>query len=594
MKSSSFSIRSNRYIFYLSCLIFALLFGNLVRLQAFKGDYYYRLSESNRIRIIPKKAPRGKILDRRGKVLVGNRPTYNVSLIPFEFKKNKEIVARLEKLLDIDEEKIDKALEKGGLTRYSPVPIKRQVDFNTVSILQENILDYPGVIYQVDPVRTYPWHSHAAHAIGYIGEINVPELRELYTQGYKAGDLIGKLGIEKAYDRYLRGRDGAEYLEVRVTGEVVGPVEDRPNIPAIPGADIVTTLDLDLQAYAETLMTGINAGVFIAMDPRNGEVYSMVSRPSFDLDLFTRTITDSIWLLLNDTERHPLLNRCTQGTYPPASTFKIVTALGAIDEGIANANTRLEPCKGSLWYGDRWFNCWKRSGHGNINLIEAIEQSCDVYFYQLALYLGLDKWAELSKKSGFGQKTQIDIPPEATGFIPDREYYNERYGGRSGWGYGVLLNLCIGQGEILTTPLQVAQYYCALANGGKIYAPRLVKEIRPPMDRPLKVEPRQIGTLPASPQALEIVHQGLVDAVNAPLATGAWAKLPDITVAGKTGTAQNPHGEDHAWFVCYAPAENPRLVVLILIEQGGSGGAWAHLARDYVWYFFNIWEPRAS
>ncbi len=592
MKSKRFSIRSNRYIFYLFCCIFTLLFANLIHLQAFKGEYYYRLSESNRIRIVPKKAPRGKILDRRGKTLVGNRPTYTVSLIPFEFRKTPEIMTRLDNLLGVKEEDIDKALEKGGLTRYSPVPVKRQVDFETVSILQEHILDYPGVIYQVDPVRTYPWRSHAAHAIGYIGEINVPELRALYTQGYKAGDLIGKLGIEKAYDWYLRGRDGAEYLEVRVTGEVVGPVENRPNIPSTPGADIVTTIDLDLQAYAETLMTWVDAGVFIAMDPRNGEIYSIVSRPSFDLGIFTKPISDSLWELLNDMQTHPLLNRCTQGTYPPASTFKFVTVIGAVDEGIANANTRLEPCHGSIWYGDRWFNCWKRKGHGDIDLIQAIAQSCDVYFYQLVLYLGLDKWSEIAKESGFGKKTQIDIPPEATGFIPDREYFNERFGGRSGWGNGVLLNLCIGQGEVLTTPIQIIQYFCAIANGGTIYAPRVVREIRPPMDRPLIIEPRQTGKLPASHEALRIAHEGMVETVNGPLGTGAWAKLQDITIAGKTGTAQNPHGEDHAWFVCYAPAENPRVAVLLLIEQGGSGGAWAHLPRDFVWYFFNIYEPR--
>lgn len=593
MKSSRFGIKSNRYIFYTLSVVLLLLFGNIAYLQAVKGEYYYRLSESNRIRIVPKKAPRGRIIDRRGKVLVDNRPTYTISLIPFEFRKSKEILTRLEKLLGITEEQIDKAMEKGGITRYSPVPIARQIDFETVSIMQEHLLDYPGVIYQIDPARVYPWKSHAAHAIGYIGEINVPELRALYTKGYKAGDFVGKLGIEKAYDWFLRGRDGAEYLEVRVTGEVVGPVEGRSNIPTIPGADIVTSIDLGLQAYAETLMAGIDRGVFIAMDPTNGEIYAMVSRPSFDLELFTRTITDSIWRLLNDTEIHPLLNRCTQGTYPPASTYKLVTAMGAVDEGIANANTRLEACHGSIYYGDRWFRCWNRGGHGNINLIEAIAQSCDVYFYQLALYLGIDRWSELSKESGFGRKTEIDIPPEATGFVPDREYFNRRFGGRSGWGGGVQLNLTIGQGELLVTPIQIAQYYCAIANGGTIYSPKVVKEIRPPMDRPLIVEPKITGRLPASREALRIAHKGLIEAVNGPLATGAWAQLPDVVVAGKTGTAQNPHGHDHAWFVGYAPAENPRVVVLILVEQGFSGGAWAYLARDFLWYYFNIYEPRA-
>ncbi len=593
MKTQRFSIRSNRYMFFSMGVLFFLLSANLFRLQVLEGDYYYRLSETNRIRIIPKHASRGKIFDRNDKVLVDNKPTYRISVLPFEFSPTPEVMGRLERLLGVTEKDIERALKRGGVVPYAPVPIKRQVDFVTVSVLEEHLLDYPGVIYEIEPIRIYPWQSLAAHTIGYIGEISIPELRALYTEGYKAGDLLGKQGIEKSYDKYLRGRDGADYLEVRVTGEVVGAMKDRPRIPAIPGADIVTTIDFNLQACAETLMTRVNAGVIIAMDPRSGEVLAIVSRPGFNLQLFTDTITDSIWQLLNDPETHPLLNRATQGTYPPASVFKLVTALGAIDEGVANASTHLEPCRGAIWYGDRWFNCWKRRGHGDINLIQAIAQSCDVYFYQLALHLGLEKWIELAKSSGFGKRTGIDITPEASGFVPTRDYFSRRYG-RRGWGAGVLLNLCIGQGEVLVTPIQMAQYICAIANGGTIYRPKLVREIRPAMDRPLMVKNEIVGRIPASGEALKIVKDAMVKTVNEPLGTGVWAQLPNVTVAGKTGTAQNPHGEDHAWFACFAPAEDPRIVVIVLVEQGGSGGSWAPLARDFLWYYFNIWEPRAS
>ena len=591
MKSRRFSIKSNRVIFGTIILSFLVLSGNLFKLQIVRGKYYFRLSEKNRIRIVPKRAPRGKILDRNGRVLVDNRPTYTISVLPFEFESTPEVMARLENLLDITAEEIDKKIKKGGLTPYSPIPIERNVSFDLVSELQEHILDYPGVIYEVEPQRTYPLHSHAAHALGYIGEISAPELRKLYREGYKAGDLIGKLGIEKSYDRYLRGKDGADYLEVRVTGEIVGPVEGKENIPAVPGADIVSTIDVDLQAYAESLMANVEAGIFIAMDPRSGEILSMVSRPSFDLELFTRTITDSVWKLLTNPETHPLLNRSTQGTYPPASIFKLVTALGAVDEGIANENTHLQPCRGRIWYGDRWFNCWNRSGHGDIDFIQAIAQSCDVYFYQLALHLGLDRWSELSKASGFGKPTGIDIPSEASGFIPDRDYFTKRYG-RRGWGAGVALNLCIGQGEVLVTPIQIVQYISAIANGGTVYRPKLVRKIQPPIERPLIVEDEISSHLPASGVALSTIKKGMVQAVNGPLATGAWARLPNIVVAGKTGTAQNPHGDDHAWFTCFAPADSPRLTIIILVENGGSGGAWAILARDFMQYYFNVYEPR--
>ncbi|MCK5832838.1 penicillin-binding protein 2 [bacterium] len=565
----------------------------LFNLQVIKGEYYYRLSEQNRIRIVPKRAARGKILDRNGKILVDNRPTYTISVLPFEFVSNPEVMSRLEKLLDISSESIIKKIDKGGISLYAPIPIKRKVNFADVSKLQEHLLDYPGVIYEVEPQRVYPWHSHAAHVLGYIGEISAPELRKLYKDNYKAGDFLGKLGIEKSYDSFLRGRDGAEFIEVRVTGEVVGPVKGKSNIPAISGADIISTLDLGLQAYAETLMANVQTGVFIAMDPRNGEILAMVSRPSFDLELFTETITDSIWELLNDRETHPLLNRSIQGTYPPASIFKLVTAMGAVDEGIANANTHLQACHGRIWYGDRWFHCWNRRGHGDINLVEAISQSCDVYFYQLSLHLGLNNWSELSKSSGFGKPTGIDISPEASGFVPTRDYFTERYG-RRGWGTGVVLNLCIGQGEILVTPIQIAQYMSAIANGGVVYRPKLVKEIRPPMERPLIVENETNGRLPASGVAIKIAKEGMFRAINAPLGTGAWAQLPNINVAGKTGTAQNPHGEDHAWFTCYAPAEAPRLVIVTLVEHGGSGGAWAPLARDFMLNYFNIYEARIN
>ncbi len=593
MKSRQFSIRPIRVLSVALSVAFLILISAVFNLQIISGEYYYRLSENNRIRIVPKRAPRGRILDRKGKVLVDNRPTYTISILPFEFTKKPEVISRLVDLLSITPEEIDKQLQRGGITPYAPVPIKRKVDFTTVSELQEHLLDYPGVIYEVEPQRVYPWRSHAAHAIGYIGEISAPELRDLYRLNYKAGDFIGKLGIEKSYDTWLRGKDGAEFFEVRVTGEVVGPVQGRPNIQAISGADIISTIDLELQALAETLMANVESGVFIAMDPRNGEVLSMVSRPSFDLELFTKTITDSIWDLLNCRETHPLLNRAIQGTYPPASIFKLVTAMGAVDEGIANEKTHLQACHGSIWYGDRWFNCWNRQGHGDINLIQAIEQSCDVYFYQLSLHLGLDKWSELASASGFGKPTGIDISPEAVGFVPSRQYFANRYG-RGGWGHGVVMNLCIGQGEILVTPIQMAQYICSIANGGTIYKPKLVKEIRPPMGRPLIVENEKNGQLPASAVAMRIVRDGMVQVVNGPKGTGVWAQLPDVKVAGKTGTAQNPHGLDHAWFVAYAPAESPRIVVLTLIEHGISGGAWAPLARDYIWYFMNIYEPRLN
>ncbi len=575
-------------------IVFLLLLLRLGYLQIFRSKYYYTLSEHNRIRVLPTPSARGRIMDRNGMILVDNSPTYTVSIMPFEFPADSGLVEKLANLIDVSPDYIWKQYMKTKDIQYLPVKIKKRVDFQKINEIEEKSSEYPGVVYQVEPVRSYPFGKIAPHILGYVGEVSAAELRERYQEGIKAGDMVGKQGVERYFDNILRGKNGASFLEVRSNGEVVGPVKEYKDISPKNGADLILTIDMNMQKYLKFLSRWIPKGTIIAMNPRNGEILAAVSKPDFDQTIFSNPINDTTWAKLNNPETHPMLCRWYQGTYPPASPMKIMSAAAAVDENIASAYSHMEyPCLGAMQYGDRWFFCWHRSGHGYLDLLEAIAQSCDIYFYQVGARLGLDTWSDYAKKCFFGQPTGIELPHEAAGLVPDRNYYNNRYG-RRGWGAGVALNLVIGQGELLTTPLQMAQFFAAIANGGTVWKPRIIKEIRPPLRYPRVFPPVERGKLPFSSEAIKTVVDGMIRTCNEKWATGYGAHMDDVVVAGKTGTAQNPHGADHAWFISFAPADNPEIVLVILVEAGGSGGAWTWLAKMFYDYYFHIWKFEES
>ncbi len=581
--------------FFFTLLVFLVLVSRLFWLQIVKDDFYKKLSASNRIRIVKKMAARGLVRDRNGNVLVGNRPSYSISALPFEFKPLPELVSRISELTGKSEDEILEKYEKpkGRQSQYTPIRLVSDVPMSQVAYLEEHSEDFPGITKEIEPVRDYMGGSTAPHTTGYTGQVDIAELRAREGENIKSGDIVGKSGIEKQYDSFLRGEDGVHYIEVKVNGEVVGAARDFEDIPAVSGADLYLSIDKALQQCADSLMEMvpyIHKGCFIAMDPRNGDILAMVSKPDFDLDIFTRPISDSTWAELNDYEMNPLLNRSIQGTYPPASGLKLVATSIAVDKGYVNRETTMPtPCKGHIYYGDRYYNCWYKKGHGNVSLMEAVAYSCDVYFYQLGLRLGIDDWSYYTKLSGFGQKTGIDLPSEASGFVPDREYFTERYG-RMGWGYGVILNLVIGQGETLVTPLQLLAFFAAMSRGGAIYRPRVVSKIAPPLGRSIVLKPHSTGRLPFSEDAIQTGVDACIMTVNDPDKTGAGAYMEDVLVAGKTGSGQNPHGPTHAWFVTFAPADNPRVCTLTLVENGGSGGHYAFMHRMFYDYFFNYWE----
>ena len=581
--------------FFITLFALAIIISRLFWLQIIQEEFYGTLSAKNRVRIVKKMAARGLIRDRNGNVLVGNSPSYSLSALPFEFKPLPEVISRISKLTGKTENEILEKYENpvGRLSHYTPIRLVSDVSISQIAYLEEHSEDFPGITKEIEPVRDYFGLSIAPHLTGYTGQVDVKELRSQVGKNLKPGDMIGKSGVERQYDNFLRGEDGVHYIEVKVTGEVVGPANDFEDIHATSGADIYLSIDKALQHCADSLMDllpYIKKGCFIAMDPRNGDILAMTSRPDFDLEIFTKPISDSTWADLNEFGQNPLINRCIQGTYPPASGLKLIGTSIAIDKGYVTRQTKMiTPCQGRIFYGDRYFRCWYHKGHGDVNLLDALAYSCDVYYYQLGLRVGIDDWAYFTKLSGFGQKTGIDLPSEASGFVPNREYFTEKYG-RMGWGYGVILNLIIGQGETLSTPLQLLSYFAAVGSGGAMYRPRVVSKITPPLGRSIVLKPHSIGRLPFSEDAISTSVEACVKTVNEPDKTGYGAYMEDIVVAGKTGTAQNPHGLTHAWFTSFAPADNPRVALLILVENGGSGGHYAFLHRLFYDYYFNYWE----
>jgi penicillin-binding protein 2 len=576
----------------ISILVLSL---RLFFLQVIKASYYKLISEENRIHAVPLPAPRGTIKDRNGKIITFNRPSYTIFLIPYEAKDLDLLSRRLAPILNMDLSWLKEKLKANWSKKYERIKLKKEVDFKTICVIEEQNQDLPGVIYQVEQTRSYPEGSWAGHVLGYVKELSKEELSgdlvspaksadstkptslDLGLPGkssYRMGGSIGREGVEKQYDDLLRGKDGMTFLEVTASGKILGPLEDRePDLPT-KGTDMKLTIDLDLQAEAESALATYESGAVVALDPQNGEILTLVSKPGFDANLLSGALSPEEWKEISQNPLHPLLSRTIQATYPPGSTIKLLTAGAALESRTANRNTYLSPCFGSYLFGTRSFHCWKPEGHGSLNLMNAIIQSCDVYFYQLGLRVGLERWSRYAKLCGFGEKTGVDLPQEAKGFIPSPEYYNKKFG-KGEWVKNLVINLAIGQGEVLVTPLQLACFYGGLATDGTIYRPHILKEITTTDGRVITTQSEVLRRLPFSASTLELLKEAMIGVVNEGYGTGSLARISDITVAGKTGTAQNPFGEAHAWFVGYAPAENPKIVVVVLVENAGHGGTFA-------------------
>ncbi|MEO0068556.1 MAG: penicillin-binding protein 2 [candidate division WOR-3 bacterium] len=542
--------------------LFALLFLRLGYLQVLRGVRYARLSDRNRIRRIVLPAPRGKIFDRNGVLLADTRPSWTVAVIPTE--TNDSALTLLSTILNQPVEDIKRRLEPIAAFP-APVNICRDVPLKTVAQIEENNFRLPGVLVRVDPVRNYPYRNLYAHSIGYLGEITEEELSR--DTSYRRLDYIGKTGIEAKYERYLRGRDGFEFVEVDVRGREIGPLLEKRPEPPIPGKDIHLTIDHRLQSLAYELTAKYERAAVVGILVKTGEVLCLVSRPDFDPNIFLSPLNAARWESLVFNPSKPFFNRAISSGYPPGSTFKPLVALLAQELGLVTPQTTLLPCSGVFRYGNRDFKCWSR--HGRLNLLGAIEQSCNTYFYQLGMRIRVDTLASFCERFGLGRTTGIDIPGEGTGNIPSRDFLNRRYG-KGKWTQGVMLNFAIGQGEILLTPLQLALAYAGIANNGFYHQPRLVLNIDS-AGRTILCPGGERFVIPLQQEAINAVKRALTRVVL--YGTGRAAQIQEITIAGKTGTAQNPPRPDHALFVGYAPAEEPEVVFAVVCENAGHGGA---------------------
>ena len=555
-------------VFFVIIGFFSLQVFQLVRMQLLNRDKYEKKSNENSIKANTISPARGIFYDRNVNLLVGNKASFILQITPDNY--NHENTNKIEKVLGVDSGYIDLILRKNKkFSRYSPRNIMRNVGNDVISWVDENKDELPGVSYTVQTQRDYSFGIMGSHAFGYTNEIDHKTLTK-NKDIYSMGDHVGSSGIEKAYEKYLRGSKGKEYFVVNSRQKVVGKYEDgKEDIVPVKGNDLVLTLDINAQSAAEKAFSEYT-GALIAIDPESGGILAFVSAPEYDLSRFSSVTSSDFWDTLSHDVNKPLFNRVTMTRNPPGSTFKMLIAIAALEEKLVSQYFIVN-CKGGLRFGNRFFKC--THFHGKVNMISAIEKSCNTYFYQLILKLGIDNLYKYSKMFHFGEKTDIDIGREFSGLIPSKEYYDRVYGVGK-WTNGNLLSLGIGQGEILTTPIQLAQYAALLANYGKTKKPHLVRGyIESQTNKYVPFMYDSIGVNIQS-KSFDVVRKGMYEVVQGD-GTGRWIKLKDIEICGKTGTVQNPHGEDHALFIAFAPYENPKIAVAVIVENVGYGSTYA-------------------
>ena len=543
------------------------------RTQIVDHGKYELQSESNRLRQITLRAPRGVITDRHGLVIAENVPGYTVALLAAteaQVRRRLEEIAPWVRLRPAD---IERLIQRYRRTPYQPLVVLADAPFAVVSALEERRLLFPGVVTQIEPKRHYPDSAAVAHLVGIVGEVTDQDLANQRSTSLRLGDLIGKDGLERAYDDTLRGSDGIRYVEVNALGYMVREAGVSEGLSREGGSTVRTTIDLDLQRYIARIFPPNVRGAIVALDPATGEILALYSAPGYDPNAFVGGVSPEYWRALNTSDAHPLVDRAVQARYPPGSTWKLAVAAMALKRGVATMRTRMPiPCRGGLQYGDRFFRCWQAEGHGSLNLEQAIAQSCDVYFYQLGLKLGLTSLLEDGNAWGFRTRTGVDLPGELAAVFPTGpEYFDRLYGARR-WTSAVTLNLAIGQGENTQTLLNMVRLYQMLASDGRSRAPYLVHPAsEPPID------------LGLTPEQLAGLRQAMINVVER--GTGRGARLRELRIAGKTATSQNPQGPDHGWFIGFAPAEQPTIVVGAVLEYVRHGSAVAPLVARVIAHY---------
>ena len=593
-------------------LAFAVFFIRLFQLQVIQGEDLGNRARRNSVHTVRLEAPRGDIVDRFGRELATTRPAFGVQLMPAELRRRDLTFAALASLLDEDAGALSERVgTPQGRRRFQPVRLAKDLPYDARTRVESHLYALPGVFTDMRPRRFYVGGELAAHVLGYIGEIQSAQLETRTFADYRSGEVVGQAGIERRFESNLRGRAGGRNVVVDVAGRIVEVLDE---VEATSGRAVMLTLDRDLQQAAEgafrpDVLGGTpKRGALVALDPRNGDVLAMVSRPAFDPNGFAGGLDAAAWKQLTDNEARPLQNRALSGQYPPASTYKTIVAAAALEEGVVDPQERVF-CPGTFKLGRRTYRCWKRGGHGAVNLHEALVRSCDVYFYQLGLKVGIDRLAFFANGFNLGRRTGIGLGHESSGLIPTRAWKERRFG--EVWMKGETVSASIGQGFDLVTPLQLAVAYAAIANGGKLFKPRILLGLEDPDGGFAPgAEPQQLGTVPVSPRHLATLTRALEGVVYETGGTGARVRVPGVRVVGKTGTAQVVRLKvtegleddeiplkyrDHGWFAAFAPADAPEIVVVALAEHGGHGGSAAGpIAQAVLSRYFEKQKPESG
>jgi penicillin-binding protein 2 len=570
--------------------VFIVLLMRLVYLQVVAGDDYYRLSMNNSIRLQTVDPPRGLILDRYGTKLAENRPSFDVSFTPKDAGDVGRVLSELSTHLNVPADELQgKVKNSRGLAAFRPVLLKQDIGRDMLAAVEAHKMDMPGVSVQVRLRRNYLYGLNASHVIGYLGEINLDELKSGDYPNLRGGDYIGKFGVERTQEGFLRGEPGGRQVEVNANGQIMRILQ---TVSPKPGRNVHLTLDRDLQQRAEELLEGV-AGAAVAVEPTTGHILAMASSPSFNQNTLVSGISSDAWDSLVSNPYRPLENKAIQGEYPPGSTFKIVTALAGLEEKVIDETTTFD-CVGFLPFAGRDYRCWKKEGHGRVDVRRALTESCDVFFYRTGLRLGIDRLAWYAKAFGLGVRAGVTLDQEARGLIPSAVWKKKRFG--VPWQEGETLSVSIGQGYVLATPLQMAMLTAAVGNGGVRYRPTVLSRVETMEgDVVFQAAPQETGRLPVSARNLKLVQQGIWGVVNGDHGTARRVHLNDIEIAGKTGTSQvvgrkdggddytPPHLRPHAWFVCYAPFDAPKIAIAVVVENGEHGSSAAGpIAREMV------------
>lgn len=630
-----------RFVVFRAIIVvaFSLIAFRLWELQVATSDEYVQSADRNRFRLVPVDAPRGIMYDRFGRALVKNVPSFSVSIIPSELPEDEgrreAVLARVGELLrmpvhgttvneqsgPLNQMSIEEILEMRTISPYAPVRIASNIDRQAAFIIEEEHVELQGVIVSTDPLRQYTYGPLTAHLLGYVGHIPRDRLEDYMDEGYKPDDPVGLAGLELSQEDYLRGTDGQKHVECDAYGREVNVLASEPSVQ---GDHIILTLDVELQGKVEeALRKGMRraespVGVAIVMDPRTGEVLSMVSLPTYDNNLFSGGISAEDYARLGEGRARPLVNHAIGGQYPPGSTFKIIPACGALEEGVVSPSSRLT-CQGTLWLPNHYapedmtraqkFSCWNTGGHGSLNIVGAVRESCNIFFYQVAggykefSGLGIERLANYATMFGLGEPTGIELSGEAGGLVPSDRWKRQNYG--ESWLTGDTYNAAIGQGYVLATPLQILNAAVAVANEGTLYRPQLIYQVMNDQGEVVHVlQPDPIQQVAVSEGNISIVRQGMREAVTN--GTAYRLEVPSARAAGKTGTAEYPGVDEegnlmtdeegnlpsHAWFTAFAPYEDPEIALVVFLEDGGEGSQTAvPVAADILRAYFGLPEP---